>query len=75
MLPVIERRTTPDPSTGEPETLLCAEGLSMVVFQRVGDFETWVAIGTESRWVQISLESAHRLSRGLSDLLNRLVTS
>lgn len=74
VLPVIERRIVADLDTGEPGTRLGAEGLTMVAFQRVGDFETWVAIGTESTWMQISRESAHRLSHELCVLLDELVT-
>lgn len=46
-----------------------AEELGIAIHRRVGEFETWLAIASESQALEVSLESARRLVHALADVL------
>lgn len=49
-----------------------ADELSIAVYRRVGDRETWLAIANDLQNVEVSLESAARLSSELAALIEEL---
>ncbi len=51
-----------------------AEELTIAIYRRVGSHETWVAIANDTHSVEVSLESAVRLSGELAALLNEVTT-
>lgn len=55
-----------------PGYVIEADELLIAVYRRVGDRETWLAIANDSQNVEVSLESAARLSSELAALIEEL---
>jgi len=55
-----------------PGDVVEADELPIAVYRRVGERETWLAIANDSQNVEVSLESAARLSGELAALLEEL---
>lgn len=55
-----------------PGDVVEADEMSIAVYRRVGDHETWLAIANDTQNIEVSLESAARLSSELAALLDEL---
>ncbi|WP_300343897.1 hypothetical protein [Nesterenkonia sp.] len=55
-----------------PGDVVVAEELLIAVYRRVGDRETWLAIANDSQNLEVSLESAARLSGKLAEVIEEV---
>src|SRR5690606_35005696 len=57
-----------------PGEVIEAEVLTLAIYRRVGDRETWLVIANDAQHVEVSLESAVRLSGELATLIDMATT-
>ncbi|MGO1532374.1 hypothetical protein BSP109_02792 [Brevibacterium sp. Mu109] len=58
-----------------PGDVVVADDLTIAIYQRVGDRETWLVIANDTQNVEVSLESAARLSAELAALLDEVTAT
>lgn len=74
-IPVIERVRIRDAETTQIIPQAEPVEATVVIVQMVGDRDVWVAVGTETQQLEVTLESARRLHHHLARLLRDLDTS
>lgn len=58
-----------------PGDVVEAEEISIAIYRRVGERETWLVIANDRQNVEVSLESAGRLSDELAELIQEVTAS